>query len=305
MKQKIKLTKNGKYVAKINKIVQKKEKGLSEVDAIENGKIIIEQIEKNKKEFVDKFEKYTDFYNEDKEIKEKIKQKTYPEQYIMGLYDEIKKGNNNALRISIIFFKNYFLNEDKDNEIDIEFLNKIYNILLNYNNIDEKEKEILKKEYGEILNVYNNVYVEIKKQEEEERKEVEEIVQKKGKRKHNIKNIKNKDNPKENNIENDIKESEGKRNSIKIISEENDNQNSKRGLIIKNEENKEINLNNFENKDVIIYNDYNLLLRGPEIKKEDLEKIDLIMNKTDRKQQQTENKEENCCERFCNCFKKK
>ena len=303
--QKINEITSGKYVAKINKIAQKKEKGLSEVDAIENGKIIIEQIEKNKNEFVDKFEKYPDFYKENKEVKEKIKQKTYPEQYIMGLYDEIKKENNDALRISIVFFKNYFLNEDKDNEIDIEFLNKIYNILLNYNNIDEKEKEILKKEYGEILNVYNNVYVEIKKQEEEEQKEVEEIVQKKGKRKHNIKNIKNKDNPKENNIRNDIKESEGKRNSIKIISEENDKQNSKRELIIKNEENKEINLNNFENKDVMIYNDYNLLLQGPEIKKEDLEKIDLIMNKTDRKQQQIENKEENCCERFCNCFKKK
>ena len=306
---------NGSYVAKINKVVQKKEKGLSEVDSIENNKIIIEQIEKNKKEFVDKFEKYPQFYNENKEIKEKIKQKEYPEQYIMGLYDEIKKRNNDALRISIILFKNYFLNEDKDNEIDIDFLNQIYNILLNYNNIDEKEKEILKKEYGEIVNVYNNVYVEIKKQEEEEQKEVEEIVKTKGKRKHNIKNVK-KDKPietKENinknddNKENERNKNENVKNMNIILDENNSGRYSKRPLILKNDENNENDKDNMGSKDLIIYkNNYNIYLQGSEIKDEDLKKIEnAIMNRTDINQQQVEDKDENCCARFCDCFKKK
>ena len=180
----------GGYTTKINSTVQKKEKLLTEVDAIENNKIIMKEIESNKNDFINGFEKYSKFYNEDKEIKEKVKQKLYPEEFIKGLYDEIKKRNN-TLRISIVFFRYYFLNEEKDYEIDIEFLNQIYNILLNYDIIDDKEKEILKKEYTEIINVYNNVYAEIKKKEEEEQKEVEEIVQKK-KHRHDIKNKKNK-----------------------------------------------------------------------------------------------------------------
>ena len=73
-----------------------------------------------------------------------------------GLYDEIK-DRNNTIRISIIFFRHYFLDEEKENEINIDFLKKIYNILLNYNEIGQKEKEILKKEYNDILNVYNNI----------------------------------------------------------------------------------------------------------------------------------------------------
>ena len=331
----------GGYIEKVNKTIQKKEKLLTEVDAIENDKIIMEEIGKNKKEFVDKFEKYSNFYNETKEIKERIKQNTYPEEYIKGLYDEIK-DRNNSIRISIIFFRHYFLEEENDNEINIDFLNKIYNILLNYNQIEAKEKEILKKEYEDILNVYNNIYVEIKKKEEEEEKEVEEIVKNKGKRNHSIKNIKN--NKNENNNQNKSKESknqveykenqdingsntnrennqiffrkEGNNNDDNFksgnrkVSNYNDNkEDSKRGLIIKDANNtKESNKdeNNIVGKDnnILIYNDYNIILQGPEISDEALKQLgdEIIYNQ--KKSEITENKEEGCCDKLCSCFKK-
>ena len=87
-----------------------------------------------------------------------------------------------------MLFNIYFLNEDRDNEIDLEFLKKLHDILINYNKIGNDEKEILKKEYNDIIDVYNNVYNVIKLKEEEELKVIEEIV--KGKYKRSIKNIK-------------------------------------------------------------------------------------------------------------------
>ena len=312
----------GGYIAKINKTKQKNEKLLTDVDAIENDKIIMEEIEKNKKDFINKFEKYSKFYNETKEIKEKIKQNTYPEEYIKGLYDEIK-NRNNALRISIIFFRHYFLDEENDNEINIEFLNKIYNILLNYNQIEQKEKDILNKEYNDILDVYNNVYAEIKKEEEQEQKEVEEIVQNKGKRKHNIKNYK-KTKETINQNKNDESALKDKNNSnhtksINKISnneynEHNENnENTNRPLILKNDNNENGSLggeiNNERSNDVIIYNDYNIILKGAQISDKDLKNIEKEFNYNENtnqfnKKENYNDKQEGFCEKLCKCFKK-
>ena len=179
----------GGYVPKINISNKMNEKELSEVNAIENNKIIINQIEEDKTKFVENFEYYSDFFNENRENKLNKKQKSYPEEYIRGLYNEIARRNNTT-RISIALFNRYFLNEKKDDEIDLEFLKKLYEILINYNDISNDEKEILKKEYKDIIDVYNNVYHLIKQKEEEEQKEIEDIVKNKYKR--SIKNIKNK-----------------------------------------------------------------------------------------------------------------
>ena len=179
----------GGYVPKINISNKMNEKELSEVNAVENNKIMINQIEDDKVKFVDSFESYSNFYNESRENKLNKKQKSYPEEYIRGLYNEIARRNNTT-RISVVLFNRYFLNEKKDNEIDLEFLKKLYEILMNYNDINNDEKEILKKEYKDIIDVYNNVYHLIKQKEEEEQKVIEDIV--KGKYKRSIKNIKNK-----------------------------------------------------------------------------------------------------------------
>ena len=53
---------------------------------------------------------------------------------------------------------------------------------MNYNEINEEGKNIIKKEYSDIIKIYNNKYAEIKKQEEEEEKEVKEIKQNKKKK---------------------------------------------------------------------------------------------------------------------------
>ena len=179
---------SGGYVPKINISNSQKETDFSEVNAIENNKIMIDQIEEDKTKFVDNFEKFSKFYNETREDKIIKKQKSYPEEYIRGLYNEIRKRNNTK-RISVVLFDKYFLNEDKDNEIDLEFFKKLINILLNYNDINDDEKEIVKKEYNAIIDVYNNVYHLIKQKEEEEEKEIEQIVKNKYKR--SIKNVKN------------------------------------------------------------------------------------------------------------------
>ena len=217
------------YVTKINKISYIKDKELSEVDAIENNKIILNEIKNNSKGFLDNFEKYSNFFNKSKDIKENIKQNIYPEEFIISIYNEIKKRNN-TLRISLIFFKIYFLNKEKDNEIDIDFLKKIFNILLNYNEINEEEKNILKKEYSEIISLYKNKYQEIKKQEEEEEKEAIEIIKNK-KKKHNIKNIKKNN---ENEEDKKINPDEKKENSKIITNDNKDKNDPKENLILEN-----------------------------------------------------------------------
>ena len=177
----------GGYVPKINISKNEKDKEFSEVNAIENNKIMIDQIEDDKSKFVNDFENFMNFYDENRETKLEKKQKSYPEEYIKGLYNEVSRRNNSN-RISIVLFNIYFLNEDRDNEIDLEFLKKLHDILINYNKIGNDEKEILKKEYNDIIDVYNNVYNVIKLKEEEELKVIEEIV--KGKYKRSIKNVK-------------------------------------------------------------------------------------------------------------------
>ena len=215
---------SGGYVPKINISNSQEEIDFSEVNAIENNKIMIDQIEEDKTKFVDNFEKFSKFYNETREDKIIKKQKSYPEEYIRGLYNEIRKRNNTK-RISVVLFDKYFLNEDKDNEIDLEFFKKLINILLNYNDINDDEKEIVKKEYNAIIDVYNNVYHLIKQKEEEEEKEIEQ--NEKNKYKRSIKNVKNisSDKPNLNEINpnnNEIKpgELEKKQNQKEIKSKE-------------------------------------------------------------------------------------
>ena len=185
---------------------QKNEKEFSDVNAIENNKIIINQIEQDKNKFVDNFESFGNFYNESRENKLNKKKKEYPEEFIRGLYKEISLRNNTQ-RISVVLFAKYFLNENKDNEIDLEFLKKLYDILMNFNDIRNEEKDILRKEYNNIIEVYNQVYHVIKQKEEEEQEEIEQIIKKKHRR--NIKNTKV--------SQNDIKpnENEINRNQIK------------------------------------------------------------------------------------------
>ena len=145
----------GKYITKINKISENNDMKYSEVYAIENTKIIIEQLTKNKNDFITDFEKYK-FFKENKRIEE-LKQKKYPEEFILEIYEEMKKRNNSQ-RISLILFRYFFMKKDVDYKIDIEYLTKIYEILLNYNKINIKEKKIIKNEYSEILNIYNKYY---------------------------------------------------------------------------------------------------------------------------------------------------
>ena len=40
--------------------------------------------------------------------------------------------------------------------LDLEYLNKIYNILMNYKSISVEEKEVLQKEFHDINDVYNS-----------------------------------------------------------------------------------------------------------------------------------------------------
>ena len=94
------------------------------------------------------------------------------------------------------------------------------------------------------------------------------------------------------------------------VSNYNDNkEDSKRGLIIKDANNtKESNKdeNNIVGKDnnILIYNDYNIILQGPEISDEALKQLgdEIIYNQ--KKSEITENKEEGCCDKLCSCFKK-
>ena len=141
------------YNEKINKVDISKSHELSEINAIENTKIMIQQIQQNKNKFINNFENFNNFFKGDKKRKEELKYNIYPEEFIKSFYDEIKVKINSS-RISMCLFKYFYLDEIKDFSINIEFLNKIYYILKDYKEIDIKEKEILKDEYNDLKDIY-------------------------------------------------------------------------------------------------------------------------------------------------------
>ena len=152
------------YIEKINKFQNKNSNELSEVDAIENTKIMIQQIQKNKNEFINNFESFKQFFNGNLKEKENLKKIKHPEEYIKSFYKESNHKINSS-KISLGIFKYFFLEENKSDNLDIKSLNKIYEILMNNNDISEKEKEILKQEYNDI----NAIYEKNKLREEENR----------------------------------------------------------------------------------------------------------------------------------------
>ena len=140
-------------ILKINQETENTTNENSEVYAIENINIMINEISKNIKQFINNFDYYEGFFkdenDENNDILYKIK-KIYPEIFIKSIYDNIKKRNNST-RISLGLFKYYFMNQQ--NEINIKFFENIFNILINYEEIDQKEKNILKQEYQEIKDI--------------------------------------------------------------------------------------------------------------------------------------------------------
>ena len=76
------------YIEKINKFQNKNSNELSEVDAIENTKIMIQQIQKNKNEFINNFESFKQFFNGNLKDKENLKKIKHPEEYIKSFYKE-------------------------------------------------------------------------------------------------------------------------------------------------------------------------------------------------------------------------
>ena len=141
------------YIVKINKGNTKFYSELSEVDAIENIKIMFAHIKDYN--FAENFENFSFFFNETKKAKEQYKRNIYPKDYIKSLYDE-KKEKYKTSRIGLGLFKDLYLNKKKNNEIDFMYFDGIYEVLLNYEEIDKEEKEILTKEYNEIRNSFGN-----------------------------------------------------------------------------------------------------------------------------------------------------
>ena len=167
------------YIEKINKKNINNSEELTEVDAIENIKIMFKQIQENKNEFINDFEKFNNFYAGNKSNKEELKYKIYPTEYIKSLYNSFKIKTNST-RISLGLFKYYYLDKEKNNPIIIEYLNKIHEILMNYNEIENQEKDILKQEYDKIKNAYktNKINEEEKlKKELKKKKEGEKIME--------------------------------------------------------------------------------------------------------------------------------
>ena len=82
---------NSNFIPKINKSTENKGFQFSDVDAIENLKIILEKISTDKINFINCFEIYNGFYKDSNKKKEDKKQNIYPEQYIRSFYDEIKE----------------------------------------------------------------------------------------------------------------------------------------------------------------------------------------------------------------------
>ena len=245
------------YEAKINKKIKNSESKFSEVDAIENIKIMIEEISKNKNNFIKDFTNFNNFYKEDKEKKKEKKEKIYPKTFIKSVYDSKKKRNKSS-RISLGLFKEFFINQEKEDEIELDFFNQIYDILINYDEIDNKEKEILKKEYQDIKNSYYKIKfngndivndneehdskknIELDKNEDNEdnsfnyKKKENKPSLENGMKKETIANgadIKNNDNEndkenlKENGNENDILKKNNSNDEIKMENNKNNNNN--------------------------------------------------------------------------------
>ena len=179
-------------ILKINQETENTTSENSEVYAIENINIMINEISKNTNQFINNFDYYEGFFrDENNDILYKIK-KIYPEIFIKSIYDNIRKRNNST-RISLGLFKYYFMNQQ--NEINIKFFENIFKILINYEEIDQKEKNILKHEYQEIK--------DIMKKESEETNSIKDNDESENSE-NNDKNLKSKNN-KINNSNNSIK----------------------------------------------------------------------------------------------------
>ena len=211
------------YIQKINYIKENNDNIFTEVDSIENIKIIAEKLVNNDKEFIKNFETYKNFYKEDNDKKIQKKKDFYPKEFIKSNYDSLKKRNNSS-RISLGLFKKYYLDLEKEQEIEMDFFKTIYQILINYDEIEKKEKDILEKEYNNINRVYYKNKFNDDNIKEDERVDVND-----------------------NNNNNDIK------NKINKIKSENNNFNSKDSNINYFPSDSNI-LNLKNNKNDIIYN---------------------------------------------------
>ena len=320
----IKKISNLKIIIKINKTYQNKDIKLTEIYAIENIKIMITQLNKDKNNFLIDFEKLK-FNKEYKNI-EDIKTRIYPEEYIIETYEEMKERNN-SMRISLILFSFYFINKEKENEINIEFLKQIYEILMNYNKINIKEKKILKNEYFDLLNIYNLYYEKKINNEQEQDIEIKEDIKSSPKalKKNNSKIsifIQSNKNSAKNEFKSQIKENnlETNNNNLEntlvrdIISENSDrnintkfektNKKSKTKLIDSRKillDSKNIIVTDGNNEN--IQNDYvyiKILQTGEENKEKEKQTL-TEKNKIEIYNQKT--KQKNCWEKFCECFK--
>ena len=239
---------NNNYVIKINKNIENEKNELSEIEAIENTKIIMEQIQNNKNNFINNFENFKNFFKEKKKIQLDKKKNEFPEDFIKGCYDDLKKRHNNS-RISLGLFEYYYLNEDK--QIEIEFLDKIYEILKNYDQINNEEKKILEKEYNDLKQDYLKKKYEGEDDEDNEDDEETEDYKSNGNKENSFydnddKNLLN--NKTDNEIENKNKKKENKENNKNdnIIEDKNKNKNEDEQK--ENGINEEKNENNKEKK---------------------------------------------------------
>ena len=245
------------YIEKINKFQNKNSNELSEVDAIENTKIMIQQIQKNKNEFINNFESFKQFFNGNLKEKENLKKIKHPEEYIKSFYKESNHKINSS-KISLGIFKYFFLEENKSDNLDIKSLNKIYEILMNNNDISEKEKEILKQEYNDI----NAIYEKNKLREEENRLKEENKSNKENELKYNfinenIINEENIDNPENDDIKPTKEKSSLKENNLENQEEGSIEENNKNLLNSRKNENNNLennNSNHQKGKEFIINN---------------------------------------------------
>ena len=202
---------NNNYICKINKKIENKSSKYSEVDAIENIKIIVKEICEDKDDFVKNFENFS-FFKEDQKKKEDMKKNIYPNEFIKAEYDEMKERNNTT-RIPIGLFSYYFTDRENKNRIDIDFLNKIYEILQNYDEINKEEKKLLKEEYNLINDQHfrNKFYDNnINNKENAEEKDIEESSNKENEDdKKAIKESKESEENKNDNIQNENKDNGG------------------------------------------------------------------------------------------------
>ena len=265
-----------KYDLRINKKNNNKEKtdeNLLMIENIENNNIIMNEIANNKEKFIKNFEKYSDFCNSDNEKLNDVKKNKYPEYFIKGEYLSYKKTLN-CDRISIGLFHSYYEDEKKNNEINFEFLSKLYKILKGWDYINDYEKEQLKKEYNDIKDKYIEANPDTKIEEIEDikdkqndkneinvikkQKENEDIENNKDKIENENKNDKNKEDKINNKVKNNENDENKKNKEDKLLKQKNES---------KNQENKE----NQKNKENIKNNE--------NIRKDDLDKRNIKNDK--------------------------